>query len=310
MQAQACVASTDGSEDSTNFQILSEDANWLANITLDSSDYNLLPTDFNFEHYPDTELLDGDAALAAHLWDRDHASDLEEYEWKSDDLVSEVCFDDDASSPDEGFPRLARRDMFEQGIRRDEVWTRAYRERWEEDHIFYKQKIQARLEALGDEDGAYGEEEEYSYVSEGAWSAQAEQGWGTPATSGGGDWTAGSGEAWTAGHGGWDEWKPEDREATWTRAESPGVKDADVVGGKDGFADADEIPVPSSITSSPNPPIPRASPPPCAKEPTSQLSATLPHLLLFPPSHPSNSADQPEPFETQNKPHDPVTQSP
>lgn len=236
MQAQGCTASTDSPEDPRKSQLIGDDAHWLEKITIDSSDYVHPPTGLNFEHPQDAELTNEDAALAAHLRGRQHASDLDEYEWNSEDLVSEAYSDFDNTS-DEELPRLARRDMFEQGIRREEVWTRAYREQWEEDHIFYKRKIQARLEALGDGDESY--EEEHSYVSEDAWSAQVEQSWGTPATSGGGDWTTGSQDVWTTGDG-LAEWKTEARE-TWRRSESPQMKDTVVVEDEEGPAGAKEI---------------------------------------------------------------------
>ncbi|CAD6588185.1 MAG: hypothetical protein ASARMPRED_003423 [Alectoria sarmentosa] len=170
-----------GAEDPTISQIIPEDADWLHQITLDKSDYDLPSPNSNLELNHNAEPADDDAALAAHLYDRDHASDLDEYEWHSDDLVSEPYSDDDDDASDEEVPRLARIDFFERGIQREEMWTREYRERWEEDHVFYKRKIQERLGDVADD------YEEQSYVSEGAWSARVDANWGTPGSSSGGD---------------------------------------------------------------------------------------------------------------------------
>ena len=219
MQPGECTASIGSLEDPTTSRIITDNADWLEKITLDSSDYILPSAEVNFEPSHDTDSADEDAALVAHLWDRDHASDLEAYEWNSDDLVSEACSDDGNASEEE-LPRLARRDEFEQGIRREGTWTREYREQWEEHHLFYKSKIQSRLEASGDEKGDY---EGRSCVSESAWSAAGKQGWSTPATSGGGDWTT----SWTAGDG-WTEWKKEDPEP-WTQPGTPSPQDTDIV---------------------------------------------------------------------------------
>ncbi|CAF9931616.1 MAG: hypothetical protein ALECFALPRED_005037 [Alectoria fallacina] len=159
-----------------------EDADWLDQITLDKSDYDLSPkSDLDLDLDNRAEPADDDAALAAHLCDRDHASDLDGYEWHSDDLVSETYSDVDDDASDEEVPRLARIDFFERGIQREETWTREYRERWEEDHVFYKRKIQERLGDVADDF------EEQSYVSESAWSARVDRNWGTPGTSSGGD---------------------------------------------------------------------------------------------------------------------------
>lgn len=300
MQAQGCTASTDSPEDPRKSQLIGDDAHWLEKITIDSSDYIHPPTGLNFEHAQDAELTNEDAALAAHLRDRQHASDLDEYEWNSEDLVSEAHSDFDNAS-DEELPRLARKDMFEQGIRREEVWTRAYREQWEEDHIFYKRKIQARLEALGDGDESY--EEEHSYVSEDAWSAQVEHSWGTPATSGGGDWTTGSQDVWTTGDG-LAEWKTEARE-TWRRSESPQMKDTVVVEDEEGPAGAKEISAAPAWVGSPSLPIPHPLPPPCATEPIPQISETTSPSLFLPllplPSPPKS------PLEIQTQPQDSKT---
>lgn len=176
MQNAGSTSFIAGSEDPTISHSIPNDADWLDQITLDKSDYDLPSPKPDLELNHNAEPADDDAALAAHLCDRDHASDLDEYEWHSDDLVSEPYSDDDDVS-DEEVPRLARIDFFERGIRREETWTREYRERWEEDHVFYKRKIQERLDDY----------EEQSYGSEGAWSARVDANWGTPGTSSGGD---------------------------------------------------------------------------------------------------------------------------
>lgn len=212
MQAHGRITSINNSEDPTTSQVTSNDADWLENITLDSSDYIVPLSKYRPELPHNPYPADEEATLTAHLWDRDHASDHDEYEWNSDDLVSETYSDDHNTSSDEEIPRLARKDLFEQGIRREWTWSREYREQWEEQHIFYKRKIQARLDAAGEYEGC-------SYGSEGSWSGvQAEQDWGTPATSGGVDWNAVSGDPWTA-EDERAEWKREDWEP-WTLSDN------------------------------------------------------------------------------------------
>lgn len=208
MRAQESSAtSTNPRENTTTSQLIGDDADWLEHITLDSSDFIPASTKFYLKTRHHVDPSDEDAALAAHLWDRQHASDLDEYEWNSD----------------EESPRIARKDEFEQGIRRDWTRTREYREQWEEDHIFYKRKIQARLEA--EYDGEY----ERSYGSEDTWSGQADQpDWGTPATSGGVDSSTVSTEPWTIE----DSWEADgkgDYEGSWTTSGNPHRQDLDSV---------------------------------------------------------------------------------
>lgn len=294
MQPGECTASIGSLEDPTTSRIITDNADWLEKITLDSSDYILPSAEVNFEPPHDTDSADEDAALVSHLWDRDHASDLEAYEWNSDDLVSEACSDDGNASEEE-LPRLARKDEFEQGIRREGTWMREYRERWEEHHLFYKSKIQSRLEASGD---AKGNNEGHSCVSESAWSAAGEQGWSTPATSGGGDWTT----TWTAGDG-WTEWKKEDPEP-WTQPGTPSPQDTDIVDA-DGSARTNEDSALQPSPTSPSLPIPYPPPlHPCTMDPLLQTSTTAPPFLLLPPP---NSPKQP--FETQSGPQDSETRS-
>lgn len=223
MQAQESSAtSTNPPENPITSQPIADDANWLEHITLDPSDC-INPSTNSYlktSHHPDPS--EEDAALAAHLWDRQHASDLDEYEWNSVDLVSSASSDDEINSDKES-PRLARKDEFEQGIRRDWTRTREYREQWEEDHVFYKRKIQARLEA--EDDGEY----EQSYGSEGDWSGQADQpDWGTPATSGGVDSSTVSTEPWTM-EDRWEEEGKGDDEGSWNISGNPQRQDLDTV---------------------------------------------------------------------------------
>ena len=132
---------------------------------------------------------------------------------------------DGENASDEKSPRLARKDEFEQGIGREWTRTREYREQWEEDHIFYKQKIQARLEAEDNEEYVRG-----SDLSEDAWSGQAEQLYsGTPATSGGVGWSAEWKENWTVEES-WDVGKGEDEEF-WNSCEKLQRQDSDTVDG-------------------------------------------------------------------------------
>lgn len=200
MHHGACITSIDSLKDPTISQNIADDADWLDKITLDSSDYIHPSPKINIE------LADEDAALAAHLWDRQHASDPDAYEWNSDDLVSDVDSHEDAAF-DEHSPRLARIDEFERGIRREGTWNREYRERWEEPHIFYKRNIQERFGGV-DEDGEDFCEEE-SCFSEGACSARAGGEWGTPSGEG---WSVRSGEDWVDGNGwgglGWEDREP------------------------------------------------------------------------------------------------------
>ncbi|KAL9133385.1 MAG: hypothetical protein Q9175_005438, partial [Cornicularia normoerica] len=235
MQHRERVISTHGLEDPTTLQIIADDADWLEKITLDSIDYNDTSPKFPLEFPPNTEPEDEDAALTAHLWDRDHASDLSAYEWNSDDLVSEVHSGEGNTPSDEELPRLARKDEFEQGIRREGTWTREYRERWEEHHVFYKRKIEMRLEAVGDGGEDY---EGHSYFSEGAWSSQVGDDWGTPATSGGAEWTTRFEEPWTAGDG-WVEWKKEDSEP-FMGPESPLLQERDGIDQEQGSGEMDD----------------------------------------------------------------------
>ena len=221
MQAQESSATSTNPRENPTSELIADDADWLEHITLDSSDCIQPSANFYLKTLLHSDPSDDDVALAAHLWDRQHASDLDEWQWNSDDLVSS------ASSVDESIsdvsPRLARKDEFEQGIRRDWTRTREYREQWEEDHIFYKQKIQARLE---DE---YDGEDEQSDGSEGIWSGQADQpDWGTPATSGGVDSSTVSTEPWTA-EDGWEEEGKGDDEGFWTTSGSSQRQNLDKV---------------------------------------------------------------------------------
>lgn len=210
MQAQESSAtSIDPPENRTISESLPDDANRLEQKTLDASDCIHPSPNFNFQARNHSDLTDEDAALAAHLRDRHYASDPDQYEWDSEDLVSSASSDGENTS-DEGNTRLARKDEFEQGIRRDRTRTGEYREQWEEDHIFYKQKLQAHLEAEDHE-----EYERHSYVSEGAWSGQTDQlDCGTPATSG----SVKSKEAWRV-EDSWDERKAEEEES-WNSNEN------------------------------------------------------------------------------------------
>lgn len=246
MQEKGRITITDGPGDPIISQTTLDDAHWLAHITLDPSDYTNSSPNFNPKPSPYCGLADEDAALNAHLWDPEHASDLDQYEWDSDDLVSSACSDDsnDLNSLNEESPRLARKDEFEKGICREWTRTREYREQWEEDHIFYKRKIQARLEAVGNEDDR--EHEERSCVSEGAWSGQVDQlDWGTPATSGVADWSGGSEDAWTA-EDGRVEGKREDEES-WTRSDNSQTQEMDIVDDREP-AGTDEDPGESCVS--------------------------------------------------------------
>lgn len=226
MQDSGCISPIAGLEDPTISQPIADDTDWLEDITLDESDYDLPSPQFTLKLNNLVDLPDEDAALIAHLRDRQQASDLDEYEWHSDDLVSEVYSDDDDDASDEELPRLARKDMFERGIQREYTWSREYREQRDEPHIFYMQKIQERLGFMDDEG---------SYVSDEGWSAQAgDKHWGTPETSSGGEWTTRS-----AAEDGWTEWKAEDREP-WTRPESPLIRDEDGMDQEQGSAEMDK----------------------------------------------------------------------
>lgn len=228
MQDAGSITSIAGLEDPKLSQTIADDTDWLENITLDESDYELSSSQFDPKFNNHAELPDEDASLIAHLRNRDQASDLDEYEWRSDDLVSEVYSDDDDNTSDEELPRLARKDIFEQGIQREFTWSREYREQRDEPHIFYIQKIQERLGFIDDEGEDY---EGQSYGSEDDWSAQAcGEDWGTPETSSGGEWTRVSEVPWTA-EDGWTEWKGEDREP-WMRPEIEQTVSENSIGGE------------------------------------------------------------------------------
>ena len=229
MQHGRCTTSVTCYETPKISQATADDADWLQKPTFSSSDHDLPPSEFDLEPNSDTEPPDKDTAITAHLRDREHASDLDAYEWNSDDLVSEACSGGENTS-DEELPRPARKDQFERGLRRDWTRSREHREQWEEPHAFYKRRIQARLET--------GENyERHSYVEKRAWSARAEHDWGTTEGFGGVDCVVGSKEPRTGGDG-WVECMREDQEP-WPRLVTPEYHDTGVTG-EEGSAGTDE----------------------------------------------------------------------
>ncbi|KAL9077216.1 MAG: hypothetical protein Q9161_000482 [Pseudevernia consocians] len=195
------------------------DADWLRKPTLSSSDHDLPPSKFDLDPSPDTEPLDEYTAPTAHLRDREPASDLDAYEWNSNDLVSEA-FSNGENTSDEELPRLARNDEFKRNLRQDRTRNREYRDQWKEPHDFYKRRKQAGLEHGDNYEG-------HLYVEKEAWSARAEQDWVSAEGFDDVDCAGGSKEPWTGGKE-WVECMRDDQEP-WLRLVTSQTHDTDIV---------------------------------------------------------------------------------